>query len=311
MPRAFRARPNAPPPGRGPPRRAAALAGSPAAGRWLACALALPAVGAAAGGVAWRGLPQPARHRRPDRLPAQAAAAVSVADGVLLGEFGEERRTSRRSPDPQGDEGRGAGHRGRALLPARRRRLQGRGCAPRWPTCATLAARARRPSPCRWRATSTCPPRRPSPARSTRSCWPEDRKLLSKDQILELYMNQIFLGPARLRLCRGSEIYFGKPLRTSDGRRGGDAGRPAKAPSAYNPIATPSAPPCASSTSSTACSRTASSPRAARRGQGPGAALPHPTEVPVHAEYVAETARQLVHAQYGADAYTRGLNVYT
>jgi penicillin-binding protein 1A len=31
----------------------------------------------------------------------------------------------------------------------------------------------------------------------------------------------------------------------------------------------------------------------------------------VHAEYVAETVRQLVYAQYGDDAYTRGLNVVT
>ena len=35
-----------------------------------------------------------------------------------------------------------------------------------------------------------------------------------------------------------------------------------------------------------------------------------PTELPVHAEYVAETARQLIFTQYGGDAYTRGLNVY-
>src|SRR4029078_363673 len=35
-----------------------------------------------------------------------------------------------------------------------------------------------------------------------------------------------------------------------------------------------------------------------------------PAEIPVHAEYVAETARQLVFAQYGADSYTRGLDVY-
>ena len=30
----------------------------------------------------------------------------------------------------------------------------------------------------------------------------------------------------------------------------------------------------------------------------------------MHAEYVAETARQLIFSQYGDDAYTRGLNVY-
>jgi penicillin-binding protein 1A len=31
----------------------------------------------------------------------------------------------------------------------------------------------------------------------------------------------------------------------------------------------------------------------------------------VHAEYVAETVRQLVYNQYGDETYTRGLNVYT
>ena len=31
----------------------------------------------------------------------------------------------------------------------------------------------------------------------------------------------------------------------------------------------------------------------------------------VHAEYVAETVRQLVYSQYGDETYTRGLNVYT
>ncbi|MBY0411065.1 MAG: penicillin-binding protein, partial [Burkholderiaceae bacterium] len=36
-----------------------------------------------------------------------------------------------------------------------------------------------------------------------------------------------------------------------------------------------------------------------------------PDTTRVHAEYVAEMARQLVFAQYGNDAYTRGLNVYT
>ena len=35
-----------------------------------------------------------------------------------------------------------------------------------------------------------------------------------------------------------------------------------------------------------------------------------PSEVAVHAEYVAEQARQMIFNQYGAEAYTRGLNVY-
>jgi len=35
-----------------------------------------------------------------------------------------------------------------------------------------------------------------------------------------------------------------------------------------------------------------------------------PTEVRMHAEYVAEAARQMIFSQYGDEAYTRGLNVY-
>jgi len=35
-----------------------------------------------------------------------------------------------------------------------------------------------------------------------------------------------------------------------------------------------------------------------------------PSEVAVHAEYVAEVARQMLFTQYGTEAYTRGLNVY-
>jgi penicillin-binding protein 1A len=34
-----------------------------------------------------------------------------------------------------------------------------------------------------------------------------------------------------------------------------------------------------------------------------------PTDLPVHAEYVAELARQMIYTQYGAEAYTRGLQV--
>jgi membrane carboxypeptidase/penicillin-binding protein len=100
--------------------------------------------------------------------------------------------------------------------------------------------------------------------------------LLSKDQILELYMNQIFLGQRAYGFAAAAEIYFGKPLKdVTVAEAAMLAGLP-KAPSAYNPIANPSAPRSASATSSTACSTTASSPRAARRGAGTGAALPHP-----------------------------------
>jgi penicillin-binding protein 1A len=89
------------------------------------------------------------------------------------------------------------------------------------------------------------------------------------------------------------------------------AGLP-KAPSAYNPVSQPQARHArGSATSSTACSRTASSPSSSTtRRCAEVLRYRTPRRRPVHAEFVAETARQLVFAQYGEEAYTRGLNVY-
>ncbi|WP_298828819.1 penicillin-binding protein 1A [uncultured Piscinibacter sp.] len=135
--------------------------------------------------------------------------------------------------------------------------------------------------------------------------------LLSKEQILEVYMNQIYLGQRAYGFAAASEIYFGKPLKDiTIAEAAMLAGLP-KAPSAYNPIVNPkraterqqyiidrmlengfiSAEQHAAAKSETLHYRTQS-------------------EVPLHAEHVAEAARQLIFSQYGADAYTRGLEVY-
>ena len=59
---------------------------------------------------------------------------------------------------------------------------------------------------------------------------------LSKQQILEIYMNQIFLGHRAYGFAAASEIYFGKPIKDlSIAEAAMLAGLP-KAPSAYNPI---------------------------------------------------------------------------
>ncbi len=137
--------------------------------------------------------------------------------------------------------------------------------------------------------------------------------LLTKNQILEIYMNQIYLGNRAYGFSAASEAYFGKPLKSiSIAEAAMLAGLP-KAPSAYNPI---------------------SNPKRARirqlyiidRMQENGfitaeqAAAAKSEELKlrtgndstrVHAEYVAEMVRQLIFAQYGNEAYTRGLNVYT
>ena len=63
--------------------------------------------------------------------------------------------------------------------------------------------------------------------------------LLSKDQILEIYMNQIFLGNRSYGFAAASEAYFGKPLKDiTIAEAAMLAGLP-KAPSDYNPISNP------------------------------------------------------------------------
>ena len=135
-------------------------------------------------------------------------------------------------------------------------------------------------------------------------------KLLSKDQILELYMNQIYLGQRAFGFAAASEIYFGKPIRDlSLAEAAMLAGLPV-APSAYNPIVNPKR---ATMRQQFILSRmleegfiTDEQYTAARHQV---LRYRTPTEVPVHAEYAVETARQLVFAQYGAEAYSRGLDV--
>jgi len=134
---------------------------------------------------------------------------------------------------------------------------------------------------------------------------------LTKDQILEVYMNQIFLGQRAYGFAAASEIYFGKPLQSITVAEAAMLAGLPKAPSNYNPIN--------------------NAPRATRRQlhiidrmlengfitqeqhdearKQPMRYRP-PTEVPVHAEFIAEAARQMLYTQYGDEAYSRGLNVY-
>jgi penicillin-binding protein 1A len=136
---------------------------------------------------------------------------------------------------------------------------------------------------------------------------------LSKDQIFEIYLNQIYLGNRAYGFAAASEAYFGKPLKNiSIAEAAMLAGLP-KAPSAYNPI---------------------SNPKRARsrqlyiiermeehgfitKDQAAAAKLEDlkirtaMSGLNTHADYVAEMARQLMFAQYGTEIYTRGLNVYT
>jgi penicillin-binding protein 1A len=136
---------------------------------------------------------------------------------------------------------------------------------------------------------------------------------LSKDQIFELYINQIFLGQRAYGFAAAAHIYFGKPLtELTLAEAAMLAGLP-KAPSAYNPVVNPK--------------------RARIRQQyvlhrmrelgyisdeQHQAALEQALIIrrdvngtPIHAEFATEMARQIAAERFPDDVYTRGLRVYT
>ncbi len=134
---------------------------------------------------------------------------------------------------------------------------------------------------------------------------------LGKDQILELYMNQIYLGQRAHGFAAAAEIYFGKPLDAlSLAEAAMLAGLP-KAPSAYNPFANPKR---ALARQRYVVDRMLEAGFVTAEQHAAALAeelrYREPPPDPLHAEHAAEMARQLVHAQYGDEAYTRGLEVH-
>lgn len=134
---------------------------------------------------------------------------------------------------------------------------------------------------------------------------------LTKDQILEVYMNQIYLGQRAYGFAAASEIYFGKPLQSlTIAEAAMLAGLP-KAPSNYNPVNNPRR---ATIRQLYIIDRMLENgfitPEQHQEALSQRLTYRAPSEVAVHAEYVAEAARQMLFAQYGEDAYSRGLNVH-
>ncbi|MBF5003848.1 penicillin-binding protein 1A [Diaphorobacter sp. NR2-3-3-1] len=137
--------------------------------------------------------------------------------------------------------------------------------------------------------------------------------LLSKNQILEIYMNQIYLGNRAYGFSAASEAYFGKPLKSiTIAEAAMLAGLP-KAPSAYNPIANPKRARMRQLYIIERMQENGyiTAEQAAEAKKEDLKLRSGTDDTRVHAEYVAEMVRQMIFAQYGNEAYTRGLNVYT
>ncbi len=140
---------------------------------------------------------------------------------------------------------------------------------------------------------------------------------LTKDQILDLYMNQIYLGHRAYGFAAASRTYFGKPLgEVTPAEAAMLAGIP-KAPSRFNPIANFER---ARSRQLYVLGRMQSlgylTPEEYQRAVDQEIVLRSAPGTPsggyaVHGEYVAELARQLLYNVYQDDIYSRGFNIYT
>ena len=141
----------------------------------------------------------------------------------------------------------------------------------------------------------------------------EIERQLSKEEILELYINKVFLGQRAYGFGAAARVYYGNELRELNlAQLAMLAGLP-KAPSRYNPVRDPGA-------------------AIARRGyvlermlidgkigdemyrkamDEPVSARLHTREIDLDAGYAAEMARAWAVARYGVAAYSRGLKIET
>ena len=136
---------------------------------------------------------------------------------------------------------------------------------------------------------------------------------LSKDQILEIYLNQIYLGQRAYGFAAASEAYFGKPLSNITLAEAAMLAGLPKAPGANNPVVNPRRARARQlyvldrmeSLGSISAEQVAKAREEKLQLRGANdPARPH-------GEYVAEMVRQQMVAQYGDSAYTRGLTVST
>ncbi|MBR8222666.1 MULTISPECIES: penicillin-binding protein 1A [Burkholderia] len=138
-------------------------------------------------------------------------------------------------------------------------------------------------------------------------------RALTKDQILEVYMNQIYLGQRAYGFASAARVYFGKDLKDITLAEAAMLAGLPKAPSAYNPVVNPKR---AKVRQEYILQRMLELNFITREQYDEAAAQPLVVkgagrEFSVHAEYVAEMVRQMMYAQYREETYTRGFNVVT
>ncbi|WPC67892.1 PBP1A family penicillin-binding protein [Rhodoferax ferrireducens] len=138
-------------------------------------------------------------------------------------------------------------------------------------------------------------------------------RALTKDQILELYMNQIYMGQRTYGFGSAARVYFGKALKDlSIAQAAMLAGLP-QAPSSINPVANPKGAKARQHLVlrrmrdlgyiNEAQYKSALQENIHTLGEG--------QSINGHAQFVAEMVRQTMYAQFKEETYTRGISVIT
>lgn len=136
---------------------------------------------------------------------------------------------------------------------------------------------------------------------------------LSKQKILELYLNKIFLGNRAYGVAAAAQIYYGKALdQLTIDQFAMLAGLP-KAPSTLNPLANPEA---AKKRRDHVLARMLEVGYIDQKTYKTALTAPlnaryHDLQTQVKAPYAAELVRQQLEQMYGDDIYTRGFYVYS
>lgn len=136
---------------------------------------------------------------------------------------------------------------------------------------------------------------------------------LSKEEILELYLNKIYLGNRAYGIQAAANAYYGRNIdQLTLAELAMIAGLP-KAPSAYNPIANPSR---AKTRRDWILSRMNTLNYISNEAYQEAKAAPitaryHGTDIELYAPYIAEMVRKEMFDLYGERIYTDGFNVYT
>ena len=136
---------------------------------------------------------------------------------------------------------------------------------------------------------------------------------LSKNEILELYVNKIYLGNRAYGIEAAAQVYYGKPIRElSLGQLAMIAGLP-KAPSRYNPLVNPQRSKERRDWILGRMFKLGAIDQARYDAAmaEPIDARHHVQPIELNAPYIAEMARAEMVGRYGSDAYTEGFRVTT